>query len=174
MNTARASLKLARAAADYQLKREANGTGYWLEIRVPPTAETAPRTITVSLETGDGTKGELAVQLTVNTAAESLIIAPRQIDFGEVSRQSGAQVAGRVSLRKTVGTFHLKSLSASLEFLKLEPQTLVDGSNYLIRVLIDLPKLPKARTYTGVLRIETDDRNTPHVEVPIKLVVVDR
>jgi hypothetical protein len=174
MSATSTSLKLARAAADYQFKREANGTGYWLEIRVPPTAETAPRTITVPLETSDGTKGELAVQLTVNVAAESLIIAPRQIDFGEVGRQSSARVAGRVSLRKAVGAFHIKSLSASLEFLKLESQTMVDGSNYLVRVLIDLPKLPKAGTYTGVLRIETDDHNTPHVEVPIKLVVVER
>lgn len=174
VDTASGSLKLARESADYQFKREANGTGYWLEIRVPPTNETAARTITVPLETGDGATGELAVQLTINVAAESLIIAPRQIDFGNVGRQSGATVAGRVSLRKAVGAFHLKSLSASLDFLKLESQTMVDGSNYLIRVLIDLPKLPKAGTYSGVLRIETDDRNTPRVEVPVKLVVVER
>jgi hypothetical protein len=168
------SLKLARESADYQFKRETNGTGYWLEIRVPPTDETAPRTITVPLDTGDSAAGALAVQLTVNVAAESLIVAPRQIALGEVSRQGGASGAGRLSLRKLVGAFHIKSLSASLDFLELESQTMVEGSNYLIRISVDLTKLPKAGAYTGLLRIETDDRNTPRVEVPVKLVVVDK
>ena len=168
------SLKLAHESADYQFKRETNGTGYWLEIRVPPAAETAPRTLTVPLDTGDGAAGALAVQLTVNVAAESLLVAPRQIDLGTVKRQGGAPVAGRLSLRKPVGAFHVKSLSASLDCLKLESQTMVEGSNYLIRISLDPAKLPKAGTYTGMLRIETDDRNTPRVEVPIRLVVVEQ
>lgn len=172
--TASGSLKLARAAADYQLKRETNGSGYWLEIRVPPTDDTAARTITVPLEIGDGATGALTVQLTVNVAAESVIVMPRQLDLGEVGRQSGVTVVGRLSLRKQVGAFHIKSLSASLEFLSVASRTMVDGSNYLIRVQVDLTKLPKAGTYTGGLRIETDDRNAPRIEVPVKLVIVDR
>ena len=102
------------------------------------------------------------------------VVTPRQIDIGEVqlaNLQSALAVNGRVGIRKTVGSFRIKSLSTTLDFLKLEIRTIVEGNNYLIRVGLDQTKPLKAATYAGILKIETDDPQTPRVEVPIKLVL---
>jgi hypothetical protein len=115
----------------------------------------------------------LSIPVTVNIQAENFLVTPRQLDFGEVSLadlQSSPKV-GRVGIRKMVGAFHIKALSSTLGFLKLEQQTIVEGSNYLIRARIDSAKLPKAGTYNGVLQIETDDAQFPRLELPIKVVL---
>jgi hypothetical protein len=168
------SLKLAAASQSYKLKREASGDGYLLEIAVEPSNDAAPRVMPAVLEINDGTSGKLDLQLTVNTQAESLAISPRQIDLGEVSLADlpGAlATGGRIGIRKAIGLFRIKSLSTTLDFLKLEQRTLVEGSNYLIRISLDPARLPKAATYTGVIRIETDDPQTPRIETPIKLIL---
>jgi hypothetical protein len=117
---------------------------------------------------------DLKLQVTANTQAENFIFTPRQVDFGEVSLaklQSGATSISRLNIRKQVGTFQIKSLVLSLEFLQAESLTIVDGSNYLIAIRFDPAKLPKAATYIGTLRIETTDAAQPQLEVPIKVVV---
>jgi hypothetical protein len=78
---------------------------------------------------------------------------------------------GRVGIRKQVGSFQIKSLTSTLAFLKLEKQTIVEGSNYLVRVTLDTTSLPKAGPYTGVIRIETDDSLTPVVEIHVKVIL---
>jgi hypothetical protein len=173
------SLKLMTAGEAVKLRRETNGSGYWLDIPVEPATATSsatdasPRVTPVVLQPSDSS-GDLNIQLTVNVQAENLITTPRQLDFGEVSiadLQSGSRKIGRVNVRKLVGAFHIKALSSTLAFLKLEHQAMVEGSNYLIRAHIDSAKLPKAGTYNGILHIETDDAQLPRLEVPIKLVL---
>ncbi len=169
-----ASLKLASASEAYKLRRETSGDGYLLDMAIEPSNDSAQRVMPVALQINDGASGELALQLTVNVQAENLVATPRQLDLGEVSLanlRGGATAGTRVGVRKTVGTFHIKSLTSTLGFLNMEPRTIIEGSNYVIRVSIDRTKLPKAATYTGVLRIETDDPLTPRVEVPIKVIV---
>lgn len=167
-------LKLAKAPETYKLRREPNGDSYLLDLTVEPSNDLAPRVMPVALEINDGASGELALQMTVNVQAENLIATPRQLDFGEVSLaslQDGLTGGGRFGIRKTVGTFHIKSLTSTLNFLKMEPRTIIEGSNYVIRVSFDQTKLPKAAAYTGVLRVETDDPLTPRVEIPVKMVL---
>jgi hypothetical protein len=168
------SLKLANASEAYKLRREANGDGYLLDMAIEPSNDLTQRVVPVALQINDGASGELALQLTVNVQAENLIVTPRQVDLGEFSLanlRDGAMAGTRIGVRKTVGTFHIESLTSTLDFLTLEPRTIIEGSNYVIRVIINQIKLPKAATYTGVLRIETDDPLTPRVEVPIKVIV---
>ena len=166
------SLKLSAANDSFKLRREANGSGYWLDIPVEPATDAAPRIIPVALEASDQ-PGDLNIQLTVNVQAENLFTTPKQLDFGEVSIAAlqSTQKISRVGIRKLVGAFHIKALSSTLGFIKLEQQTMVEGSNYLIRVRIDPSKLPKAGTYNGVLQIDTDDAQFPRLEVPIKIVL---
>jgi hypothetical protein len=168
------TLKLAGASETYKLRREANGDGYLLDITVEPSNDSASRVLPIALEIGDGASGQLALQMTVNVQAENLTATPRQLDFGEVSLASlrdGLMGGGRFGIRKAVGTFHIKSLTSTLNFLKLEPRTIIEGSNYVIRVSFDPTKLPKAAAYTGVVKIETDDPLTPRVEIPVKMVL---
>jgi hypothetical protein len=166
------SLKLRAADDAFKLRREEKGNGYWLEMTTEPISEASPRVIPIALETGDS-QGELNIQLTLNLQSDNLITTPRQLDFGEVSistLKSGAEKVGRVGVRKLVGAFHIKALTSTLGFLKLEQQAMVDGSNYIIRARIDSSKLPKAGIYNGVLQIETDDAQSPRIEVPIQIV----
>ena len=165
-------LNLSAESDSFKLRREASGNSYWLDIPIEPASDASPRVIPVTLRASDP-PGELTIQLTVNVQAENFLTTPRQLDFGEVSLadlQSTPKV-GRVGIRKLVGAFHIKALSTTLAFLKLEQQTIVEGSNYLIRARIDSSKLPKAGTYNGVLLIETDDAQSPRLEVPIKIVL---
>ncbi|HEX8185415.1 MAG TPA: hypothetical protein VF747_11705 [Blastocatellia bacterium] len=165
-------LKLSAAGDSYKLRPEANANGYWLDIPIEPATDSSPRVIPIVVQASDP-PGDLNLQLTVNVQSENLFTTPRQLDFGEVSLadlKSGSVKVGRVGIRKLVGAFHIKAISSSLVFLKLEQQAMVEGSNYLIRARIDASKLPKAGTYTGVLQVETDDAQFPRLEVPVKIV----
>jgi hypothetical protein len=164
------SVKLAADA--FKMTRETNGAGYMLDVTVDAPAEAPSRVLPLVVKVEGGE--ELKLQVTAKVQAENLIVTPRQVDFGEVSLaklQGGVAVTGRLGLRKQVGTFQIKSLKPSLEFLQADSQTIVDGSNYLIRLRLDPTKLPKAATYLGMLRIETTDTAQPQLEVPIKLVI---
>ncbi|HKP87824.1 MAG TPA: hypothetical protein VJZ26_17110 [Blastocatellia bacterium] len=168
------SLKLAEACDTCKLRREENGDGYLLDITIEPSNDSSRLVMPAVLKINDGAAGELALELTANVQADNLTVTPGQIDLGEVSLAAlpGALAAGgRVGIRKTVGSFRIKSLSTTLDFLSLEQRTIVEGSNYLIRVRLDQTKHPKAATYTGILKIETDDLQRPRIEVPIKLVL---
>jgi hypothetical protein len=167
------SLNLGAAGDSIKLRRETNGSGYWLDIPIEPATDASPRVIPIALRTSDPS-GDLNIQVSVNVQSENLILTPRQLDFGEVSiadLQGGSRKVGRVGVRKLVGAFHIKSLSSTLGFVKLEQQAIIDGSNYLIRAYVDVSKIPKAGTYNGVLQVETDDAQAPRLEVPIKIVL---
>ncbi len=159
-------------ADDMKLTREAHGDGYLLDVTVEAPADVTTRVLPLVVKAESGE--ELKLQVTAKAQAENLVVTPRQIDFGEVSlagAQAGRMVFSRVGVRKQVGTFEIKSLKSSLEFLQVDSQTIVDGSNYLIRLRLDPARLPKPATYMGTLHIETTDAARPQLDVPIKLVV---
>jgi hypothetical protein len=165
-------VQLSSPSETYTVTKETNGSGYMVNTTVEAPAEGLSRVIPLVVKVAGGE--DLKLQVTVNVPAESLTLTPRQLDFGEVplgKLAGGDSVTKRLGIRKQVGTFGIKSLTSTLEFLQVDSQTIIDGSNYLIRVRFDSTKKPKAATYTGTLRIETTDTSQPVVEVPIKLVV---
>jgi hypothetical protein len=162
---------------DYKLRRETKGTGYWLDIAAGPFNEPGPHSATIELRTGGDPSPAVKVQLTLNVLAENLIATPGSLDLGELllsSLRTQSRSLGRIGVRKLTGAFRITAISSSLEFIKPEQQTIVEGSNYLIRLTSDPNRLPKAGSHKGLLRIETDDRQKPRIEVPISLTVVDR
>jgi hypothetical protein len=160
------TLKLgAGAPASWKLRRE-NGPVYWLEIPIAARASSS-LTAPIVIDLGDNRTSEIAVQLSVTVPAENLVVAPRELDFGELTLASVGGTTQRVSVRKIVGSFRIKALSSTLPFLKLQQATMVDGSNYLIRIAIDSTKPLKAGAHTGVVVIETDEGQ--RIEVPVKL-----
>jgi hypothetical protein len=106
----------------------------------------------------------------VNVPAENLIVMPRELDFGEVALENLRLTMKRIGVRKIVGSLHIKALTTTLPFLKLEQATMVEGSNYLVRISIDQTKPLKAGAYQGTVVIETDEGH--RVEVPVKLKLV--
>jgi hypothetical protein len=163
------TLKLGSGAPEsWKLRREEAGD-YWLDIPIEAGGGSGSRTAPLVVDLGENRSREIRVQLMVTVPAENLIVTPRDLDFGELTLASVSGAIKRFGVRKIVGSFHIKTLSSTLPFFKLQQSTMVDGSNYLIRVTIDPTKPLKPGAYDGVVLIETDDGH--RVEVPIKLKV---
>ena len=167
------SLKLAPGAPEsWKLRRDANGGDYWLDIPIEAPSESSSRVVPLVVEQSAGRSREIRVRLTVDVPAENLITTPKAIDFGEMDLASVKGTIKRLGVRKIVGSFHIKALSSTLPFLKLEQVTMVEGSNYLVRITIDPTRPLKAGSYDGVVSIETDEGH--RVECPVKVKLVDR
>ncbi len=95
------------------------------------------------------------------------MVSPKELDFGEVTLSNVRNSTKRIGVRKIVGSIHNKTLTTTLPLLKLEQATMVEGSNYLVRVSIDSAKPLKVGAYTGKVVIETDEGK--RIEVPVKL-----
>jgi hypothetical protein len=162
-----------RPAADApsfcRLRREAQGNGYWLDIEVP-SSQSGSYAIPLDITGEPVEKVRLALEVKVIT--DNLVATPKEIDLGTVSSKTtdGPSRQARIGIRSLVGAFRIKALSSSLPFVKLEAQTVIEGTNYLIRVTVD-PKLLPARPgpYSGAAVVETEDGR--RVEVPLKISV---
>lgn len=164
------NLKLGPTAPDtWKLRREGNGE-YWLDIPIGPATETSERVVPLVVELSGGSSREIRVRLMVNVPAENLVVTPKELDFGEVALENARLTLKRIGVRKIVGSLHIKALTTTLPFLKLEQATMVEGSNYLIRITIDPTKPLRAGAYDGTVVIETDEGH--RVEVPVKLKLV--
>jgi len=171
-----ATLALAPDSPDFaKLRFDKTSNTYWLDMAAGPAEAPVKATVPLVVTPPNGVPIKLTVNLGIDVPAENLILTPRELNLGEIGMsglRAGQQKLGRVGLRKLVGSFRIKSLSSTLPFLKLEQQTIVDGTNYLIRTRLDLDNPPKAGAYNGVVSIETDDGH--RLELPVKLVIVDR
>ena len=155
------------APESWKLRREPSGD-YGLDIPLDAGAGSGSRSAMLVAD-GNGTR-EFRVQLMVTVPAENLVVTPKELDFGELSLQSAKGAVRRLGVRKLVGSFKIKALTSTLPLLTLQETTMVDGSNYLIRVTLDPTKPLKPGSYDGKVLIETDDGN--RFEVPIKLKLV--
>lgn len=161
----------------YKLRREANGNVYWLDVEAGPFSEAGSHQATVEMAAGSNPAPAVTIHLSVYILSENVIATPNSLDLGELllsNLRERVKLVGRLGLRKVAGAFRITAVSSNLGFIKLEQQTIVDGNNYLIRLKIDPTALPKPGSYTGLLQVDTDDREKPRVEVPIKVTVVDR
>ncbi|MEW6210812.1 MAG: hypothetical protein AB1631_20775 [Acidobacteriota bacterium] len=153
------------------LRSEANNT-YWLDLEVGPIDDAglieAPMTLILGAS-------DISLKVVINVTERAILVTPQEIDLGVVSRKDMKKGFGRttrIGVRKQAGAFQITSLSSTIPFLKLEKQSIVEGSNYLIRVSLNPDPLPKRGSYAGVIRIETDN-NGQTVEVACKVTVVD-
>jgi hypothetical protein len=163
------------APAFYKLRHDASSNAYWLNLTAGPVDASLTQAIPLVVTAADGSSSKLIFNLAIDVPAENLIVTPRELDLGESalsSLRADQQRTGRIGIRKLVGSFNIKALSSTLPFLKLEQQTIVEGSNYLIRVRIDAESVPKAGTYIGVLVIDIDDKQK--LQIPVKLILADR
>jgi len=169
LSTESGTVKLSGAAPPtWKLRHEATGD-YWLDV---PIDSAGSRIVPLLVELPDGRSREVRIQLTVNVPSENIVVTPREIDFGAVAISRAQDLTKRVGIRKQVGSFHIKSATSTLPFLKLEQATMVEGSNYLFRVTIDSAKPAKAGAYDGILTIETDDGH--RFQVPVKIILLNR
>jgi hypothetical protein len=151
----------------WKLRKETSGD-YWLDVFAESGAQATPQAAKLIVDFGSS-HSEIQVKLKTSVSADNLVVTPKEIDFGELPVAGLNGSAKRFGLRKLVGSFHIKGLSSTLPFLKFEQATMVDGSNYLIKVSIDTSKA-KPGSYAGTVVVETDE---PHrVEVPVKIKIL--
>lgn len=169
-------MKLAAGTPEtIKLRREPAGD-YWLDVMLEGGSQPGWQKLPVSLQL-DGGQAAVALEITYQTVADNLNVSPREVDLGEFARSSikgGQARAGRLSVRKQVGGFKIKSITSSLGFLGFDQQTIVEGRNYLFRIAPKADGAPAPGAYNGVITIETDDPQKPRIEVPVRLTIVDR
>ena len=164
------TIKLGPDAPDsWKLRRETS-SDYWLDIPLDAGGSAGSQSAPLVVDLGENRTREIRVQLVVTVPAENLVVTPKELDFGELSLASAVGAVTRLGLRKVVGSFHIKSVTSTLPLLKFQQTTMVEGSNYLIRVTIDTTKPLKPGSYDGMVLIETDVGR--RFEVPIKLKIV--
>jgi hypothetical protein len=159
----------AGAPESWRLRREPAGD-YWLDIPIDAGGGSGTHSAPLVVYLGENRSQEIRVQLMLTVPAENLVVTPRQLDFGELTTARVSGAIQRISIRKIVGTFHIMNVSSTLPFLKVVPATMVEGSNYLIRITIDPAKPLKPGAYSGVVAIETDEGHKVAVPVNLKLV----
>ena len=122
-------------------------------------------------ETGSigSSRSEIQVKLKTSVPVDNLVVTPKDIDFGDLPVAGLSGSVKRFGIRKLVGSFHIKTLSSTLPFLKLEQATMVDGSNYVIRVSIDQSKA-RPGSYSGSVVVETYEAH--RIEIPVKIKIV--
>lgn len=151
----------------WKLRKETSGD-YWLDVVAEGGAPPTPAIAKLTVDFGSS-RSEIQVVLKTTVPADNLVLTPKDLDFGELPVAGLNGSVKRLGLRKLVGSFHIKALSSTLPFLKLEQATMVDGSNYVIRVSID-PSKAKPGSYSGSVVVETDEAH--RVEIPVKIKIV--
>lgn len=175
LESAPLSLQLFTESTDQlkvNLRKERDVEGYWLDMQLGPMSEPGTRTIPVLVTSGTE---EVTIQVEATVVAEGLVVTPATLDMGEVSHaalKDGSRRLGRFGVRKPVGIFQIKSISTTLPFLTLEKQVITEGTNYVIRVVLETKNPPKIGAYNGVIKIVTDDPRSPVLEVPVKLTII--
>jgi hypothetical protein len=163
--------------AKLSLRREAATNVYWLDIETAPLAEPGVRQVKIDLQSLSPRVEELSISLTLRVLDDTIIFTPAVVNCGVVSLADWTKMVlrvGRAGIRKTAGAFQVKAVSSTLDFLKPEVQTIVEGSNYLLTINTVTGKLPKAGAYEGKVIVETDDPQKPRVEIPVKIVLSDK
>jgi hypothetical protein len=172
----RGEVKLAAGAPETVKLRREPGGDYWLDVLLEGGSQKGWQKLPVSLHL-DGSPQTLALEITHQTVTENMTVSPREIDLGEFTLsdvKADRARPGRVSIRKQVGAFKIKSISSSLRFLKFDQQTIVEGRNYLFRIAPKAEGVTGPGAYNGSITIETDDPQKPRLEIPVRLTIVDR
>jgi hypothetical protein len=148
------------------------GTGLWVDVTLGPFDKPGRHSASVKIPVSGGNVTELAISVGFTVLEDSVIVTPRSLDLGEISMselREGVERAARIGIRKQAAAVGLKSVSSTSPFLKLETQTIVDGANYVIRVTLSGGANLSPGSFNGQLVIETDDKDQPRIEVPVKV-----
>jgi hypothetical protein len=148
-----------------------SGRGLLADIAIDAVGRSVNQAVPLVVDLGENRASEIRVQLMVTVPAENLVVTPRDLDFGERTL-AGVRVWFQGSALESWSARFISKQSRQRRFLELALTTMVDGSNYLIKITVDPTTPLKPGAYTGVVLIETDEGRK--IEVPIKLTVVDR
>jgi len=148
---------------------------YWLDLNIGPIDQPGIYYWHPAPQVEFKDLADLPLELVVTVLGEALVTTPSWSGPVEVSlsTQPGDEILiGRIGVRKLVGSFHVKKVSSTIPFLKVESQTLIDGNNYLIKITTGSREGLRAGIIEGAVRIDTDDARKPRIDVPCRIKLV--
>jgi len=155
---------------DVNLRTVENGKQYALVVTSSPALKPGRHTQTVELMTDDPDMAKIPIDLEINVyplviATPQTIMLPKLALRGDLSRI----VIPTVYIRKVKGDgLEVKRVTSTLAFLKLELQTETTGQAYTIRASMDGSAVREAGDFEGKIRIETNDPDSPLLEVTVR------
>jgi hypothetical protein len=147
-----------------------DGKRYELSIATNPALKPGQYHQTLKIVTDSKQAPELEIDLAV-TVFPQVFVTPNVLT---IPQMSSAQDLSAVNLpliyvRKLRGEgLKVKSVSSTLPFLTLTLSTEIEGQRYTLRVTLDRSKITTPGEFKGKIRIETNDPDTPVLEVPVQ------
>jgi hypothetical protein len=148
---------------------------YWLDIDVGPLQDAGLFSYSLSIPATGGKLAGLALNFSISVVVDEFVVAPTSLDFGEITlpeQKDDSVEVGRFGLRRPLRYFHIKEMSASAPFIRLTAQTISEARNYFIKVSVVNDPGVKPGAYEGKIRVVTDDKLRPVIEVPFKIQLV--
>jgi hypothetical protein len=148
------------------------GQTYRLDVTVPSTASVGRFMESVSLVTNNATVPRVTVAVNV-LVKNHLYVNPERVELGRIRIAELTSNPGVVQLltqklivRKRAGDFAITSLSSDVGAVKVTVSTQGRAEAFEIEVSVIQNRLVPGRL-AGAIRIETDDKEFPLLQVPI-------
>ncbi|HXG94081.1 MAG TPA: hypothetical protein VNN73_17190 [Blastocatellia bacterium] len=146
-----------------------DGKRYQLSVATNPALKPGTYKQTVKVETDSATTPNMQVELEA-TVFPHVFASPTSILFPTLPASSDLSAINwpKVYVRKVrEGGLKITSFSTDISFLKLNLETELEGQVYAIRLSLDQSKI-KPGAFQGKIHIETNDKDVPTIEVPVK------
>ena len=126
---------------------------------------------TLDVETDHPRLGPVRIGVNV-FVKHNLYASPEVVDFGDVSLQqiragTGASLLTRSStLTKRAGMFAITSITSDVPALRIGRSPSGDSNSFGLNVTIDDTRV-RAGSLEGTIEIKTDDKDFPHIVIPV-------
>jgi hypothetical protein len=155
------------------LKELERGKTYEVVAKIPPGVLPGRYDEELALSTNDPKSARLTIPVHLFVKA-NLYANPDAIDFGSVSADATRKDSAPRELsiqtflvKKRDGVFAITKMRSDLETLELRRDpTNGDSSTYRIDVALN-PKTIKVGKLEGFIEIDTDDKDFPHIKIPV-------
>ena len=138
------------------------GKRYKVEVNATDQITMGRSSGTITLHTDSQDDPEIKVPLTVIVRG-NLTLVPEKLSFGLIAQ--GDQRSKSITVSSTKGKLTIKNVECNLDFMKMEINEKVPGTNYQITIRVDSE--PPVGSFEGVLTIHTNDSLQPTVEVSL-------
>ena len=147
------------------------GKRYELSVATNPALKPGQYHQTVKLLTDSKGAPEMEIELAV-TVYPKVFVTPTSVNFAQLSATADGATAPNlpvIYVRKLRGGgLKVNSVSSTLPFINLSLTAEAEGQIYTIRLTIDKSKITTAGEFKGKIKIETNDADTPVLEVPVQ------
>lgn len=165
------SVKSGGDSFNVTLRTIQDGSDYALYIVTNPALKPGHYDQTIDVVTDSPGTDPVPISLDLTVYPE-VIVTPAQIQLPPfpVKLDAASLVIPQIYVRKVRGTgLKITSVSSSLPFLQFEVKTELADQNYIVHATVDKSKLKGPGNYDGVIKIMTDDKEAPELDVKVKL-----